>query len=53
MSITPLDSGDKEYLTDENHSVKKWWYQGDDYKSAQLIKELIFVVRAKSGRSSV
>ena len=42
MSITPLDSGDKEYLTDENHSVKKWWYQGDDYKSAQLIKDTYF-----------
>ena len=39
MAITPLDSGDKEYLTDENHSVKKWWYQADTWKSAQIIKD--------------
>ena len=42
MAITPLDNGDKEYLTDENHSVKKWWYQGDAWKSAQLIKDTYF-----------
>ena len=42
MAINPLDSGDKEYLTDENHSVKKWWYQGDGWNSAQLIKDTYF-----------